>query len=110
MLIGLIILNLQMARGHRLLTSHQTQVDCSGNIIPCLPSDVFKSMIFLNMCKGMDNYALLESLRGWRLVSKGWKEMSSTNVIWCVFQMFATPRWPNGKDIMASSLSYNVKR
>jgi hypothetical protein len=76
-----------MARGHQLLTSHQTQVDCGGNIILGLPSNVFKSMIFLNMCKGVDNCALLESLHGWRLVSKGWKEMSSTNVIWHVFQM-----------------------
>lgn len=75
--------------GKRSLTSHKssTQVDCSGNIILGLPSDVFKSMIFLNMCKSMDNCALLESLCGWRLVFKGWKEMSSTNVIWCVFQM-----------------------
>jgi hypothetical protein len=87
LLIGLIILNLQMARGHQLLTSHQTQVDCTGNIILGLPSNVFKNMIFLNMCKGMDNCALLESFNGCRLVSKGWKEMSSTNVIWRVFQM-----------------------
>jgi hypothetical protein len=46
------------------LASCETKVDYSGNIILGLPNDVFKTMIFPKMCKGMDNATLLSFLHG----------------------------------------------
>jgi hypothetical protein len=101
-----------MAYGEPFVTSSEAEVDYSGSIILGLPDDVFKTMIFPKMCKGMDNVALLSSLHGWRLVFKGWKEVSCTNVVWRVFQVskvdVAASHWPKGEDIMPEPLSYDV--
>jgi hypothetical protein len=70
-----------MAYGEPFVASCEIEVDYSGNIIPSLPYDIFKTMIFPKMCEGMDNAALLSSFCGWKLVSKGWKEVSYTNVV-----------------------------
>jgi hypothetical protein len=74
-----------MAYGGPFATSCETKVNYSGSIILSLLDDVFKTMIFPKMCKRMDNATLLSFFYGWRLVSKGWKEVSCTNVVWCVF-------------------------
>jgi hypothetical protein len=60
-----------MAYGEPFATSCETKVNYSGSIILGLPDDVFKTMIFPKMCKGMDNVTLLSSFHGWNLVSKG---------------------------------------
>jgi hypothetical protein len=53
-----------MAYGEPFAASCEVEVDYSANIIPSLPNDVFKTMIFPKMCEGMDNVALLSFLRG----------------------------------------------
>jgi hypothetical protein len=96
-----------MAYGEPFVTSCEAKVDYSG-----LLDDVFKTMIFPKMCKGMDNVVLLSFLHGWRLVFKGWKEVSCTNVVWRVFQVskvdVAASHWSRGEDIMPKPLSNDV--
>jgi hypothetical protein len=96
-----------MPYGEPFVTSYEAKVDYNG-----LLDDVFKTMIFPKMCKGMDNVVLLSFLHGWRLVFKGWKEVSCTNVVWRVFQVskidVATFHWSKGEDIMPKPLSYDV--
>jgi hypothetical protein len=50
-----------MAYGEPFATSCEAKVDYSGNIILDLLDDVFKTMIFPKMCKGMDNATLFPS-------------------------------------------------
>jgi hypothetical protein len=71
-----------MAYGEPFVGSCEAEVDYNGSIILGLPNDVFKTVIFPKMCKGMDNAAPLNSLCGWRLVSKGWNKMLFINVVW----------------------------
>jgi hypothetical protein len=53
-----------MAYGEPFAASCEVKVNYSGNIILGLVDDVFKTVIFPKMCKGMDNAALLSSLYG----------------------------------------------
>jgi hypothetical protein len=76
-----------MAYGEPFVASHEIKVDYSGNIILGLLDDVFKIVIFPKMCEGMDNATLLNYFHGWKLVSKGWKKVFCTNVVWRVFHV-----------------------